>query len=110
MPGILIPPESVHHPASRHHIGSAIVVHINGPLPTIGDKLAQDANSAVLVLLPLATRGAWILIPVGSAEQVRPAIAVHVQCGDLLGMVCTQTVGKEGGLRSTIRPVAGSCL
>ncbi len=85
--GILVPEHAIEHPAGRHHVGRAIVVHIHRPLAAVGDKLTQCARLPVLVAFPLATLRAGILIPICTAENIGAAIAVHVEGGDTFRMV-----------------------
>src|SRR5208337_935118 len=96
--GILIPPQTVRHPACGHHIGLAIVVHIECPLAAIGDEFAHYANSPKLMPLPFAAQRSGILVPVGSAENVGPSVAVHVHRSDTFGVVGTQPVDEKGCL------------
>ncbi len=98
--GILIPEDAVGHPAGGYHVGRAVVVHVYGPLAAVGDKLVDDAHVTVLVALPLAAVGAGILIPVGSAQDVWAAVAVHVESGNAFGVVGAQPVDGEDGLRN----------
>ena len=54
---ILVPPQPVQHPARRHDIRGAVVIHVEGPFAAVGDELTQNAHRAVLMALPLAARG-----------------------------------------------------
>src|SRR5205807_7791853 len=58
-----------------------------------------DANGAELMLLPLATVGTGILVPVSAAEQIQKAVAIHVEHRDAFGMVGAETMGEEGDAR-----------
>jgi len=50
------------------------VVDVDGPLAAVGDEFTADSGLTVLAALPLTALGAWILVPVGSAEQVGTAV------------------------------------
>ena len=65
---ILIPPEAVRDPSRRHHIGGAVVVHVESPFSAVGDELIVNAYRSVLMALPLAAGRSRILIPVSSAQ------------------------------------------
>jgi hypothetical protein len=67
----------------------------------------MDADGAELVLLPRAAVGAGVLVPIGSAEQIGEAIAVHVEQGDALGVVVAEAVGEKGNARLSAGSVAG---
>jgi hypothetical protein len=58
--------------------GQAVVVDVDSPLAAVGDELAVDADGAELVPLPFAALGTGVLIPVGSAEDIEEAVAVHI--------------------------------
>jgi hypothetical protein len=62
------------------------------------------------VLFPLSAGWTGILIPIGPAEQVGPAIAIHVECGDALGVIRAQAMNEKSALRNTERTVAGNSL
>src|SRR5205807_257576 len=97
---ILIPPESVQHPPCRDHIRGAIMVHVECPLSTVGDELPENAYGSVLMAFPLAARRPRVFIPIGSAQEVGPTVAIHVERGDAFGMIRTQTVSEESHLRN----------
>ena len=107
---ILVPPQAIHHPAGGDDVRRAIVIDVEGPLAAIGDELAEDADGAVLMALPLAALRPGILIPVGAAHQIGTAVAVHIDGGDAFGMIGAQAMHAKGHLRNAVRAVAGSGL
>ena len=68
--GILIPPQAVTLPAHRHQVHRAIVIHVHCPFAAIGNKFARNLYRTVLMSLPLPASRAWILIPIGAADDV----------------------------------------
>ena len=84
------------------------MVHVDGPLAAIGNILADDSGFAVLVLLPLAAVGAGIFVPIGAAQDVWIAVAVHVERGDAFSVVGAQTVHEECDLRDAAGAGTGS--
>jgi hypothetical protein len=107
---VLIPPESVQHPTRRNHVECSIVVDIDRPLAGVRDKLIHYAHRPILMLLPHATLGPRILIPIGPTKQIRPAIAVHVHRGNSFRVVRPQAMHEKGRLRHTSGPVTRCCL
>ncbi len=105
--GVAIPPEAVRDPAGGDEIGMAIVIDVDDPFAAVVDELVMDADGAELMLLPLAAVGTGILVPVGSAEDVEEAVAVHVEKGDAFGVIGAETVGEEGDSRFAVGTVAG---
>ena len=79
---VLVPPDAVGYPASSDDVGKAVVVDVDGPLTAVGDELAMGADSAELVLFPIAALGSGVLVPIGSAEDIGEAVAVHVEGSD----------------------------
>jgi hypothetical protein len=71
------------------------VVDVDDPLPTIVDELIVGADGTELMLLPLSTLGGGIFIPVGAAQQVKKAIAVHVEERDAFSVVGAERMGEE---------------
>jgi|ERR1700722_2191601 hypothetical protein len=67
----------------------------------------MGADGTVLMLLPFAALRARILVPVGSAEDVRAAVAIHVERCDAFGVIRTEPMNEESGLRDAIRAIAG---
>jgi len=65
------------------------VIYIHRPLAAIGHKFTDDLDRAVLMTLPFAALRSRILIPLGSADQVGPALSIHVDGGDAFGVVRT---------------------
>src|SRR5579863_2741638 len=101
--GVLPPEDAVGHPADGHHVGQSVVVHVDGPLAAVGGELAERLLLAILVARPLAAGRAGILIPVGAAQQVRAAVAVHVEHGNAFGVVGAEAMHREGGLLHAAR-------
>ena len=64
------------------------------------------ADGAELVLLPFAAIGARVFVPVGTAEQVGEAVAVHVDHGDAFGVVAAEAMREKGHARSAAWPAA----
>src|ERR1035438_2077841 len=107
----VLPPEhAVGHPARSHHIGPAVVIHVDRPLAAVGDEFATDARLAILVALPFSAVWAGILIPIRTAEKIGPPIAVHVERGDAFCMIGAETMDEEGSLRNAAGTGAGSRL
>ena len=107
---ILVPPDAVGLPARGHHVGRSIVIHIDGPLAAIGDKLAECAGLAILMPLPFAAVGAGILVPVRAAENVGIAISIHIQRGHAFRVIRSQAMREKRNLRQTARTSAGCGL
>src|SRR5882757_7091544 len=98
-PGVAIPPEAVRDPAGGDEIGQTVVIDVDDPFSAVGDELVVYADGAKLMLLPLATICAGILVPVSAAEQIQKTVAIHVEHGDTFGMVGAETMGKKGNAR-----------
>ena len=79
---VLVPPDAVGYPAGGDEVGKAVMVDIDGPLAAVGDELAVDADGTELVLLPIAALGSGVFVPIGSAEDIGEAVAVHVEGSD----------------------------
>jgi hypothetical protein len=79
------------------------VIYIHDPFATVGDKFVMDADAAELVARPLSTACARVLVPVGTAEQIQEAVAVHIEHRDTLGVVGSQTMGEKGDARLSVR-------
>ena len=62
----------------------------------------MDADGAELVLLPIAALGSGVFVPVGSAEDIREAIAVHVEGSDAFSVVVAEAMDEEGGIGNAI--------
>ena len=50
---------------------------------------------------------AGVFVPVGSAEEVGEAVAVHVEGGDAFGVVGAETMDEEGGVGCAVGAGAG---
>jgi hypothetical protein len=61
-------------------------------------------------VLPVSTLRAGVLVPVGSAENVGEAVAVHVEGGDAFGVVVAEAVDEEGGIGCAVGARAGCGL
>ncbi len=105
--GIAVPPEAVRDPAGGDEVGQAIVVDVDNPLPAVADELIVDADGAELMLLPFSAVCAGVLVPIGTAENIDEAIVVHVEEGDALGVVGSETVDEKSDSRLSIGAVAG---
>ncbi len=103
---ILVPKQSIRHPADRHHVRRTVVIHVHHPLAAIGHKLSDYIDGAVLVAFPLAAPRPRILVPIRSAQNIRPAVAVHVHGGDALGVIGAQPMDGISGLRHIAGRVA----
>src|ERR1700722_3562352 len=64
---ILVPPESVPHPAQRDHVRRSIVIDVDRPLAAIRNEFANCLDCPILMPLPLPALRPRVLIPVGSA-------------------------------------------
>ena len=102
--GIFIPPQTVGHPTHGDDVRCPIVIDVDGPLATIGNELTHQLDGAVLMALPFASLRARVLIPVGTAENVGQAVAVHIERGDALGVIVAELMDEISSLRN----VAGS--
>ena len=56
--------------------------------------------------LPFAALRSRILIPISAADQVWPAVSIHVDGGDTFVVVRTQSMREEGRLRNVARSIA----
>ena len=103
---VLVPKQPIRHPACRHHVRRAIVIHVHYPLAAVGHKFSDDIDGAVLVALPLAALRPRILVPIRPAQDIRPPVAVHVQGGDALGVIGAQSMDGISGFRHIAGRVA----
>src|SRR5882757_3167613 len=94
--GVAVPPEAVRDPASGDEIGQAIMVDVDDPLAAVGDEFIVNTDGAELMPLPFTAVRSGVFIPVGAAEQVGEAVAIHVQQGDALGVIVAEAMGKKG--------------
>src|ERR1700685_633612 len=109
-PRILIPPSPVHHPSRGDNVGRAVVVHIEGPFSTVGNKLIEKAHGSILMAPPLAAGRSRILIPVSAAQNIGTPITIHVERSDALGMIRSQAMDKECRLRHASRRISRRSL
>ena len=105
--GVFPPEDAVGHPASSDYVRISIVVDVDGPLAAVGDEFTADSGLTVLAALPLTALGAWILVPVGSAEQVGTAVPVHVERCDALGVISAEPMDEERSLGNAAGTGAG---
>src|SRR5258708_4811777 len=98
-PGVAIPPEAVRDPTGGNEIRQTVVIDVHDPFAAVGDEFVVNAHSSELMLLPLAAIGTRILIPVSAAEQIRKAVAIHVEHRDTLGVVGAETMGRKSNAR-----------
>src|SRR5579872_730234 len=103
---VFVPPEPVGHPSDGHDVRRAIVIYVDRPLTAIRNELAGDVHRSPLVPLPIATMRAGVLVPVCSAENIRPSIAVHVDGSDALGVIGAQPMHEKRSLRHVSRSIA----
>jgi hypothetical protein len=103
---VAIPPEAVGDPAGGDEIGQAVVVDVDDPLAAVVDEFVVDPDGAELMLLPLSTLGAGVLVPVGSAEKIGEAVVVHVEERDAFGVVGAQTMREKGNASGVAGAVA----
>src|SRR5450631_3980114 len=99
---VLEPPNSISHPAGGHHVGCAIVVHIDRPLPAVRNKLAENTHLSILMPNPLSAIRAWIFVPIASTQEIWPPVAIHINGGDSLSVVRTQTMDSKSDLRNSV--------
>ena len=60
--------------------------------------------------LPFTALRAGILIPVRSAQEVWPAVSVHVDGGDSFGVIRSQSMHEKSHLRHISRSVAANFI
>jgi hypothetical protein len=107
---IFEPPEPVGHPTRGDNVGCAIVIDVHRPLAAIGHKFADDLDRAVLMAFPLSALSTGILIPVSSAHKIRPAVSIHVDSGDSLGMIGAQSMDEKSRLGKVSRTVTSNLI
>jgi hypothetical protein len=105
--GVVIHPDAIGYPAGSDEVGQAVVVNVDDPLAAVRDEFAVGADGAELVLFPYAAIGAGVLVPVGSAEQIGVAVAIHVEQRDALGVVVAETMREKGYAWLSAGSVAG---
>src|SRR5579871_1430042 len=104
---VLVPPESIDHPSRSDNIRRAVMIHVKGPLAAVGDELPEHPYRSVLMALPLAARRTRILVPVGTTQDVRAAVAIHVECGDAFCMIGAEAVNEKSELGNATGPIPG---
>ena len=82
------------------------MVDIDHPLTAVGDKLFVSPDRAELMLLPFAALRAWVFVPVGAAQQIGEAVAIHIDHGDAFGMIVPETMREESQARLATRTIA----
>src|SRR6185437_11884357 len=103
---ILVPVETVGHPAGSYDVWSAVVVHVCNPLSAVRHKLAHDFDGSILMDLPLASLRSGILVPERPAEEIGPAISIHIHAAYAFGVVCAQQMDEVLCFRLPVRAVA----
>ena len=68
----------------------------------------MNADGAVLMPLPLSALRSGILVPVGAAKNVGSPVAIHIECGDALGMIRAKTMRDKRDLGDAARLRAGT--